>query len=63
MTDALRLLVVEDSPGDALLITEQLADSSLGEFEVEHVGNFAGQCARDDGITFAGKRTGAAFQP
>ena len=37
MTEALRLLLVEDSPGDALLLSEQLADSSLGEFEVEHV--------------------------
>src|SRR4051794_24518960 len=36
MSEALRLLVVEDSPGDALLITEQLADSSLGSFEVLH---------------------------
>jgi diguanylate cyclase (GGDEF)-like protein len=37
VTDALRLLVVEDSPGDALLLTEQLADSSLAAFEVAHV--------------------------
>jgi diguanylate cyclase (GGDEF)-like protein len=37
VTDPLRLLVVEDSPGDALLLTEQLADSSLAAFEVAHV--------------------------
>ncbi|HEY3187089.1 MAG TPA: EAL domain-containing protein, partial [Solirubrobacteraceae bacterium] len=44
MTEALRLLVVEDSPGDALLITEQLSDSSLGEFEVIHVESVAEAC-------------------
>jgi len=44
MTDALRLLVVEDSPGDALLITEQLADSTLTEFEVSHVESVAEAC-------------------
>src|SRR4051812_48594917 len=44
MSDALRLLVVEDSPGDALLITEQLADSSLGEFETIHVESMAAAC-------------------
>src|SRR4051794_38806834 len=37
MNEAMRLLVVEDSPGDALLLTEQLADSSLAAFEVAHV--------------------------
>ena len=44
MTEALRLLVVEDSPGDALLITEQLSDSSLGAFEVIHVESVAEAC-------------------
>jgi diguanylate cyclase (GGDEF)-like protein len=44
VTEALRLLLVEDSPGDALLISEQLADSSLGAFEVEHVESVAGAC-------------------
>src|SRR5947208_289600 len=44
MTEALRLLVVEDSPGDALLITEQLADSTLAEFEVNHVESVAEAC-------------------
>jgi diguanylate cyclase (GGDEF)-like protein len=44
MTDALRLLVVEDSPGDALLIIEQLADSSLGEFETIHVESAGAAC-------------------
>src|SRR5205823_14703532 len=44
MNEAMRLLVVEDSPGDALLITEQLADSSLSEFEVSHVESVAEAC-------------------
>jgi diguanylate cyclase (GGDEF)-like protein len=46
VTESLRLLVVEDSPGDALLLTEQLADSSLGEFEVEHVESLTAACLR-----------------
>jgi diguanylate cyclase (GGDEF)-like protein len=40
----MRLLVVEDSPGDALLITEQLADSSLSEFEVSLAESVAEAC-------------------
>ena len=37
----MRLLVVEDSPGHALLVREQLADAAPGEFEVLHVGSLA----------------------
>jgi diguanylate cyclase (GGDEF)-like protein len=44
VTESLRLLVVEDSPGDALLLTEQLADSSLAEFEVAHVESLGEAC-------------------
>jgi diguanylate cyclase len=44
VTESLRLLVVEDSPGDALLLTEQLADSTLAEFEVAHVESLGEAC-------------------
>jgi diguanylate cyclase (GGDEF)-like protein len=37
----MKVLVVEDSPGDALLVREQLADAAPGEFEVDVVGTLA----------------------
>ena len=37
----MKVLVVEDSPGDALLVREQLADAAPGEFEVDVVGTVA----------------------
>ena len=37
----MKVLIVEDSPGDALLIREQLADAAPGEFDVSVVGSLA----------------------
>jgi signal transduction histidine kinase len=46
---AVRILLVEDSPSDAHLLQESLAEARPGEFDVTHVDCWAkaGQCLRD----------------
>src|SRR6266496_3078113 len=43
--------------------TQQFSEPNGSKFKVERVSNSASQRARNDGIAFAGKRGGAAFQP
>src|SRR5262249_6423154 len=43
---AIHLLLIEDSPDDALLIQELLADARQADFHVEHVGRLAGALDR-----------------
>jgi diguanylate cyclase (GGDEF)-like protein len=46
MDSVTRLLVVEDNPGDARLIQEELADSRAGGFRIEVAASFAAAQAR-----------------